>query len=176
VRLAAAGAAGDPWAATDGWRSAAPARTFAMLEEGGEIISVPLVPDPALTLEWADPEELQATYGAMPFRAAFVEQGAATKVLIAGESYLFGPPGFALELGGAEAGDEIKAPLPGRIAAISAEIGQSVRKGAPLVVLEAMKMEHALKAPRDGVVAELAFAAGAQVKEGAVLVRLEKAP
>jgi acetyl/propionyl-CoA carboxylase alpha subunit len=165
----------DPWAANDGWRGAGPARTHAMLEEDGEIVSVPLAADPGLVIEWMDPEEMQATYGAAPFRAAFVEEGAATKVLIAGECYAFGPPGFALELGGAEAGDEIKAPLPGRIAAVSAEVGQIVRKGAPLIVLEAMKMEHALKAPRDGVVAEIAFDAGAQVKEGAMLVRLETA-
>jgi 3-methylcrotonyl-CoA carboxylase alpha subunit len=50
-----------------------------------------------------------------------------------------------------------------------------VEKGAPLVTLEAMKMEHALKAPFDGRVAELKVAAGDQVSEGALLVRLEPA-
>ena len=46
-------------------------------------------------------------------------------------------------------------------------------KGEVLVVLEAMKMEHALTAPRDGVVAEVLVAAGAQVTDGALLLALE---
>jgi 3-methylcrotonyl-CoA carboxylase alpha subunit len=69
----------------------------------------------------------------------------------------------------------VLAPMPGRIAAVPAAAGQAVSKGQPLVVLEAMKMEHALLAPFDGVVSELPFAAGAQVSEGAVLARLEPA-
>ena len=46
-------------------------------------------------------------------------------------------------------------------------------KGDPLIVLEAMKMEHTLTAPRDGKIAEVMVAAGDLVQEGAVLVRLE---
>lgn len=166
----------DPWAAKDGWRSAAPARRAAILEEGGVIAPIPMDRDPALYLEWLDADAAQATFANAPVRAAFVEQGAATKVLIAGETYVFGPPGFALDGAGGEAGDDVKAPLPGRIAAVSAAPGQSVQKGAPLAVLEAMKMEHVLKAPRDGVIATVTAEVGAQVKEGAVLVRLEPAP
>ena len=71
-----------------------------------------------------------------------------------------------------EGGDTINAPLPGKIVALVTKAGAAVKKGDPLVTLEAMKMEHALKAPRDGVVAEVTVAEGAQVKEGEVLVRL----
>ncbi|MBU6372818.1 MAG: ATP-grasp domain-containing protein [Alphaproteobacteria bacterium] len=176
ARLAALPRGADPWAATDGWRSAAPPRRVAILEEGGVAVETPLAPAVGLVLEWMDPDEAQATFDETPFRAAFVEQGAATKVLIAGETYVFGPPGFGLDGAGGEAGDDVKAPLPGRIAAVSATPGQSVQKGAPLAILEAMKMEHVLKAPRDGVIALVAAEVGAQVKEGAVLVRLEPAP
>ena len=51
--------------------------------------------------------------------------------------------------------------------------GQRVARGDVLVVLEAMKMEHALLAPRDGVIAEVMVAAGAQVTDGMVLLHLE---
>jgi acetyl/propionyl-CoA carboxylase alpha subunit len=48
-----------------------------------------------------------------------------------------------------------------------------LKKGDPIVVLEAMKMEHTLTAPFDGKLAELNAKAGAQVSEGVVLARLE---
>ncbi len=71
-----------------------------------------------------------------------------------------------------EASDEIKAPLPGKIAMVQAEAGQKVTKGQVLVVLEAMKMEHALTASRDGVIAETYVQEGRQVKAADVLIRL----
>jgi 3-methylcrotonyl-CoA carboxylase alpha subunit len=50
---------------------------------------------------------------------------------------------------------------------------QSVKRGARVVLMEAMKMEHSLTAPMDGTVAEVAAVAGAQATEGAALVRIE---
>ncbi|MBX2806618.1 MAG: ATP-grasp domain-containing protein, partial [Hyphomicrobiales bacterium] len=71
------------------------------------------------------------------------------------------------------AGDAITAPMPGLVKVISALAGQNVSKGAALIVLEAMKMEHTLKAPRDGRIAKLHTAEGEQITGGAVLVTLE---
>jgi 3-methylcrotonyl-CoA carboxylase alpha subunit len=48
-----------------------------------------------------------------------------------------------------------------------------VKKGAPLLILEAMKMEHTITAPADGMVKEIHYGAGEQVVEGAELIRLE---
>ena len=48
-----------------------------------------------------------------------------------------------------------------------------MKRGTPLLILEAMKMEHTVTAPRDGKVAEVHFAAGALVSEGAQLLTLE---
>jgi 3-methylcrotonyl-CoA carboxylase alpha subunit len=53
--------------------------------------------------------------------------------------------------------------------------GQSVAAGQPLLVLEAMKMEHTITAPYAGRVARLPYAAGAQVVGGAVLIELDEA-
>ena len=69
----------------------------------------------------------------------------------------------------------ITSPMPGRIVAVQVAKGDHVAKGAPLLTLEAMKMEHVLTAPFDAVVAELDAVAGAQVAEGVVLARLEPA-
>ena len=61
--------------------------------------------------------------------------------------------------------------MPGLVKHLAAAAGQAVARGDVLVVLEAMKMEHALTAPRDGVIAEVMVAAGAQVTDGTVLLR-----
>jgi propionyl-CoA carboxylase alpha chain/3-methylcrotonyl-CoA carboxylase alpha subunit len=82
----------------------------------------------------------------------------------------------AAAVSSAEASDgAIRAPMPGRIAAVEAKVGDTVRSDQILVTLEAMKMEHALKAPFDGVVIEVAVSEGDQVAEGIVAVRLEPA-
>ena len=74
------------------------------------------------------------------------------------------------------AGDgAILAPMPGKVIAVEVAAGDIVTKGQKLLVLEAMKMEHALTAPFDGTVAELTVAVGAQVQVEALLVRVEKA-
>ncbi len=69
----------------------------------------------------------------------------------------------------------VLSPMPGKIVSVSVKAGDAVTKGQTLLVLEAMKMEHALAAPFDGVVAELSAEAGGQVSEGVVLVRLDAA-
>ena len=71
--------------------------------------------------------------------------------------------------GGSASDGGLRAPMPGKIVAAPAKAGDVVTKGQPVVVLEAMKMEHALTAPFDGVVAEFNVAVGDQVTDGAVL-------
>lgn len=71
--------------------------------------------------------------------------------------------------GGSASDGGLRAPMPGKIVAAPAKVGDVVTKGQPVVVLEAMKMEHALTAPFDGVVESLSTAVGDQVVEGAVL-------
>jgi 3-methylcrotonyl-CoA carboxylase alpha subunit len=63
--------------------------------------------------------------------------------------------------------------MPGRVIAILAKAGDAVARGAPLLVMEAMKMEHTLKAPAAGTIARVLCALGEQVKEGAELLVLE---
>ena len=63
----------------------------------------------------------------------------------------------------------LRAPMPGKIVATPAKPGDIVTKGQPVVVLEAMKMEHALVAPFDGVVGEIGVSVGDQVSADMVL-------
>ena len=71
----------------------------------------------------------------------------------------------------AEAG-RLTAPMPGKIVAIHVKKGDVVAKGAPLLVMEAMKMEHTISAPSAGVVEELHYEVGDQVTEGNQLLTL----
>jgi len=66
----------------------------------------------------------------------------------------------------------IIAPMPGKVIAVDVSEGQAVTAGQRLMVLEAMKMEHALTAPFDGVVEGLVVSAGGQVQVEAVLCRV----
>lgn len=67
---------------------------------------------------------------------------------------------------------KVTAPMPGKIVKINAAVGQAVKKGDVLVVLEAMKMENEIQAPQDGTVASVDTSAGASVESGDVLVSL----
>ncbi len=77
---------------------------------------------------------------------------------------------FAVNAAGVHGDTHLKAPMPGRVVALLAEVGSRVEKGSPLMILEAMKMEHTISAPADGVVQEFYFAAGDQVGDGDDLV------
>ena len=66
----------------------------------------------------------------------------------------------------------LTAPMPGKIVALLVALGDVVEKGAPLLVMEAMKMEHTIAAPTAGKVEQLHYAVGDQVAEGAALLSL----
>lgn len=69
----------------------------------------------------------------------------------------------------------LTAPMNGNIVRVLVQAGDEVAAGAPLVVLEAMKMEHSIRAPAAGQVREIFYAEGAMVAEGAVLIDLHSA-
>ncbi|MER9071413.1 acetyl/propionyl/methylcrotonyl-CoA carboxylase subunit alpha [Mesorhizobium sp. M0904] len=75
----------------------------------------------------------------------------------------------------AAASGSLRAPMPGLVKLVRAAKGEAVIKGQPLLILEAMKMEHTIAAPHDGLIAEIA-AEGAQVTDGTVLVRFAEEP
>lgn len=73
----------------------------------------------------------------------------------------------------AEAEKTVAAPMPGLVVKIEVEVGQAVRAGQGVVVVEAMKMENELKAPADGVVSKILVQERQTVEKGATLIVLE---
>jgi acetyl/propionyl-CoA carboxylase alpha subunit len=93
-----------------------------------------------------------------------------------GEAWVFEPVVHGGGAGGGAVSDgSLRAPMPGKIVATPAKPGDTVTKGQPVVVLEALKMEHALVAPFDGVVGEVSVAVGDQVSADTVLATVEGA-
>ena len=81
-------------------------------------------------------------------------------------------PAAAPKKSGAAGAVSVKAPMPGNIIKVNAKVGDSVKKGDVLIVLEAMKMENDICAPEDGTVASIEVAQGATVETDALLVTL----
>lgn len=68
----------------------------------------------------------------------------------------------------------VAAPMPGKVFAVFVKVGDTVKKGQPLIGLEAMKMEHTLNSPCDGVVQAIPHPVGDQVTEGTELIHFEE--
>ena len=81
-------------------------------------------------------------------------------------------PAAAPAASGKAGATAVKAPMPGTLIKLNVKVGDAVKKGDVLCVLEAMKMENDIMAPADGVVASVEAAQGASVATDAVLVTL----
>ena len=69
-------------------------------------------------------------------------------------------------------GEQVKAPMPGNVLDVKVSVGQSVKNGETLLILEAMKMENEIAAPADGVVASINVTKGATVNTGDLMISL----
>ena len=116
------------------------------------------------------------SFEARVVRRAAIDGGADYTVFAGGESRrlrLVDPLDVTqYESMAADAG-AVRSPLPGKIIDLRVKAGDKVARGQPLLVLEAMKMEHTLTAPADGTVKSVRYAVGEQVAEGAELVEFE---
>jgi 3-methylcrotonyl-CoA carboxylase alpha subunit len=175
----------DPFSRTDGWRSHGIfTRQFAF-EFGGEKAQVTLryLHDGALQLTVGDVAGL-LNFSAVPqgIDLQFAGQRTLVTVYRKGEvAHIHTVQGatqiIAIDLlahaGETHAeGGRLTAPMPGKVVSFAVQAGDTVKKGQPLAVLDAMKMEHTIAAPADGVVEELLYAPGDQVVEGAELLKL----
>jgi 3-methylcrotonyl-CoA carboxylase alpha subunit len=178
----------SPWNRTDGWRLNADYHHILAFVDAGELVRVTahyragavLLDLPGGQVEArvgrSGPDELVADLGGARIRATVVRSGADRVVMIQGKGHrlsVYDPDAAAEKDVG---GGSLVAPMPGKVVAVMVQPGADVKKGAPLLVLEAMKMEHTVVSPRDGRVAEVRFEAGALVAEGAQLVVLEPVP
>ena len=118
--------------------------------------------------------ELRADLDGMRLTATVIAAGLRRHVFLHGRAYIFNsvdPLYHAGEGGGLDGG--LAAPMPGKVVALLVPAGSHVDKGEPLLILEAMKMEHTITAPAAGMVKSFRFAVGEQVSDGAELVEFE---
>jgi len=102
-----------------------------------------------------------------------IEDGDALHVFAGGRHQRLVPVDPLASAGvGEDTEDRLCAPMPGKVIAVHTSTGQRVTRGQALMVIEAMKMEHAIVAPHDGVVEEVHYQVGDQVGEGATLIAL----
>lgn len=81
-------------------------------------------------------------------------------------------PAAAPAAGGAAGSVTVAAPMPGKILAIKANNGQSVKRGEVIMILEAMKMENEITAPEDGTIASINVGVGDSVESGDTLATM----
>ena len=65
------------------------------------------------------------------------------------------------------------APMPGLVIEVYIELGQFVKQGKALIIIEAMKMEYSIRAPHDGTITTINVEAGDTVKKGQELIRMD---
>ncbi len=143
-------------------------------QNGGFRVKLPSAEFEA-TAYLSDDGNLDANIGGHKFTAAIVLNGPKVTVLNQGRQVEFlrvvdDFDNMAVDSGAGA----ITAPMPGKVIQIFTTAGATVSRGDPLVVLEAMKMEHTLTALADGVVGEIYHEVGDQVDDGTVLVRMEE--
>jgi len=82
-------------------------------------------------------------------------------------------PAKATAVGESEGSIKLVAPMPGKILALKASVGQAVKRGEPVVILEAMKMENEIVASEDGTIASINVNEGNSVEAGDLLATLK---
>ena len=186
ARAAGANDPTSPWHGVGGWRLNEPAVHKLVLDLVGErsVVTLRASDDGYEMTAPAAGLTIQGRIDAAGRLNATVD-GAAVSAGLAfeGETVtLFGPDGPVVATwidpldaaGEAEiAGGRLTAPMPGKIISVHVSDGEAVERGTPLLVLEAMKMEHTISAPTGGTVAIVHYKAGDLVEEGADLLDFE---
>jgi len=175
-----------PWARVDGWRlNGAAAPHTLVFRHADEELTVDAIAEGSgwrLRLRERDCHataprradgRLAVTLDGRTVPLRVLEHDAELAVFLDGETWHFTVVDPLLPPPGADAGaGRLTAPMPGRVIQLLVMPGEAVRRGQPMMVIEAMKMEHTIAAPRDGVVAAVHYAAGDPVEEGAELIAL----
>jgi 3-methylcrotonyl-CoA carboxylase alpha subunit len=181
-------AANDPWANTSGWRmNGSLLRPMRFTDEAN---AYPVIVDyrergwslrlgdasATMTLVERHGKQLVIKLDGATTRGTVVRDADVFHVFTGGMHFLLNYNDPLAHAGEAEAeGGRLTAPMPGKIVAVLVEKGKTVEKGAPLLIMEAMKMEHTIAAPANGTVEDLLYAVGDQVAEGAQLLAFKAA-
>jgi 3-methylcrotonyl-CoA carboxylase alpha subunit len=178
----------SPWHLASGWRLNDDAHHVLRMRDGSAEVSVTAhfrrggftldLPGGALAVrgDLGEDGRIAADLGGARVEATVLRHGDEMTVLLGGHSHRLVVHNPIAEAGEtAVGGGKLTAPMPGKIVAVKVAQGAKVKRGTPLLVLEAMKMEHTITAPADGTVESLRFAAGDQVEEGVELIGFKPA-
>ncbi|MFM8467405.1 MAG: acetyl/propionyl/methylcrotonyl-CoA carboxylase subunit alpha [Oxalobacteraceae bacterium] len=176
----------DPWSQASGWRmNGALTRRLSLTDATGECVlslvyeraGVRLNTDRgnALLSDFSRTgHQLKLSVDGQPMTANLVCSGDSFHVFHGGQHWSLDWRNPMAQAGEQEInGGRLTAPMPGKIVALLVQAGAQVDKGTPLLIMEAMKMEHTISAPAQGQVTELLYAVGDQVAEGAQLLSFE---
>jgi 3-methylcrotonyl-CoA carboxylase alpha subunit len=185
------GSSRNPWHNTGGWRTTGVSRHFDYVWNGEDVV---LAANRSLDGTWSVRTGDRAHDGVTAVPAAagrvtailagavvsgfVVEAGSGLDISWRGITYRLERPAPGSESSHGSAGGEresLMAPMPGTITRVLVQSGDAVTAHQPLVIMEAMKMEHVIEAPRAGVVRDVLFAQGDLVPAGSALIRLEDA-
>ncbi|MDP1628381.1 acetyl/propionyl/methylcrotonyl-CoA carboxylase subunit alpha [Parvibaculum sp.] len=181
----------SPWAEADGWVLGGQRAETLRFTVGGETVSLTVAPegngwrlsgemggaDIAVSAIMDEDGTISATVDGVRLKAACVPNGRGFILVhegIATDFSIVDPLDVDI-VSDADTGS-LKSPMPGKIVQVLVEPGARIRKGAALVVMEAMKMEQTLTAAIDSVVAAVHVGVGDQVEAGATLVAFEEKP
>jgi 3-methylcrotonyl-CoA carboxylase alpha subunit len=169
----------SPWSVTDGWRINGAQNRTLQFSAGEQTATVSVrytsmgyvMGDEPARVQRTSDSDLRITIGQRHINTAAVKSGEQLNVFLRGQQHVLtyvDPLVHAGETEETQGG--LTAPMPGKIIALLAEPGAEVAKGAPLLVMEAMKMELTVFAPSQGKLVGYLCNAGDQVKEGVPLV------
>ena len=177
-----AGAAGsDPWDALPGWRPSVPAPVrWDLTGAGGDRLAVSYLRGVLAVGEatyavsgTVSGDEVLVTVDGETGVAVVARSGADTWVAAGGAVHrLSEAPPLRTKGGGVTGESEVHSPMPGAVVAVHVRSGDTVATGDPLLVVEAMKMEHVLRSPSSGRV-DLLVRSGEQVVVGQLLARVD---
>jgi len=145
--------ADNPWCALTGFRVAGPPERRVRVEVAGSTQVVELTQSVS--------------------NAVIADVGDVRVVFMGGQAWQFGPESADSGQKASAGNGAVVSPMPGVVSAVNVTVGDAVARGQRLLVVEAMKMEHALLAPFAGTVTSLHAEAGQHVAEGALLARVE---
>ncbi len=176
----------SPWHRTDGWRLNTEHLSLLQFDVGEPPAEIEVRGGPGgyrlgiggtevhADGRLSDDGILEATLNGERLRVPLAWEGAALRIEVEGLEYalsLHDP--LAGAAAGEAGGNRLMAPMPGKVVKVHVADGDEVARGAALMVLEAMKMEHTIVAPMDGTVAAVHYKEADLVEEGADLIDLE---
>ncbi|MCK5893544.1 MAG: acetyl/propionyl/methylcrotonyl-CoA carboxylase subunit alpha [Endozoicomonadaceae bacterium] len=175
----------DPWLSGNGWRMNLPAVTRFRFATKGEVINIQvladnhcyhcLINDEKLTLEQPTVTLDGVTLTGQYAGQFFIDSHQSTLTVISDHLTLpLSVPDFNDQQESGSGLSGLNAPMNGTIVSIQVKSGDQVSENAPLLIMEAMKMEHTIRAPRNGEVADLFYKKGDLVEEGAPLLAMNE--